>query len=331
MAKASKPKATQQAKNKPAAKKKSAKGKKRAAQGKVDHSTKVENPTSKGRNRKKHPAGRDPIFTMEKVDGRELRVARWTGPKKSKHLPVLFFNGIGANIEAMAPLADLLDDRDFITFDMPGVGGSPDPVLPYNAVLMARVSALLLDRFDMPVVDVMGVSWGGAMAQQFVLQCPGRVGRVILKATTAGMMMIPGNPAALSKMADPRRYIDPEFMNKHFKTLYGGETAGKQGHIGRITPPSPRGYFYQLLAMLGWTSAPFLPFMKKETLIMMGDKDQIVPIANGHFLKMLIPNSRLYVVKGGGHLFMLSHVDEAVEEIRSFLDEGDTEEIRQAA
>lgn len=53
-------------------------------------------------------------------------------------------------------MAELLDDRDFIIFDMPGIGGSPDPVVPYNAILMARIAVLLLDRFDMPLVDVMG-------------------------------------------------------------------------------------------------------------------------------------------------------------------------------
>jgi poly(3-hydroxyalkanoate) depolymerase len=271
-----------------------------------------------------------PIFTMETVDGRTLRVARWLAPKgRAKHLPLLFFNGIGANIEAVAPLPEMLDDRDFITFDMPGVGGSPDPVVPYNAILMARIAALILDRFDMPVVDVMGVSWGGAMAQQFALQNGARVNKLILAATSAGMLMVPGNPAALIKMADPRRYIDPNFMDKHFKTLYGGSTDGKGSHISRITPPSKTGYFYQLLAMMGWTSAPFLPFMRKETLILMGGDDQIVPIANGKFLNMLIPNATLIEIKDGGHLFMLSHAEETIAAMRTFLDAP--HEVKQAA
>ena len=276
-----------------------------------------------------------PIFTMETVDGRTLRVARWlanggvASGAKSKHLPILFFNGIGANIEAVAPLPEMLNDRDFLTFDMPGVGGSPDPVVPYNAVLMARIAALLLDRFDMPLVDVMGVSWGGAMAQQFALQNGARVNKLILAATSAGMLMVPGNPAALIKMADPRRYIDPNFMDKHFKTLYGGSTEGKGSHISRITPPSKTGYFYQLLAMMGWTSAPFLPFMRKETLILMGGDDQIVPIANGKFLNMLIPNATLVEIKGGGHLFMLSHTEEMMAAITAFLNTDD--EVKQAA
>jgi poly(3-hydroxyalkanoate) depolymerase len=273
---------------------------------------------------------RAPTFSMETVDGRTLRVAVWRASKATAKLPILFFNGIGANIEAMAPMAELLDDRDFITFDMPGIGGSPDPVVPYNAILMSRIAALLLDRFDMLIVDVMGVSWGGAMAQQFALQNTARTNKLILVATSAGMLMVPGNPASLVKMADPRRYIDPEFMAKHFKTLYGGMVGNKSEHIGRITPPSKTGYFYQLMAMMGWTSAPFLPFMKTETLIMMGDDDQIVPLANGKFLNFLIPNSELFVVKNGGHLFLLSHVEESIAKIRAFLDR-DADGARKAA
>lgn len=277
---------------------------------------------------------RSPVFTMEQVDGRTLRVARWMAAKPSGHLPLLFFNGIGANIEAMAPLAEHLAERDFITFDMPGVGGSPEPLVPYNAWFMSRIAAQLLDRFDMPRVDVMGVSWGGAMAQQFTLQNGDRVNRLILAATTAGMLMIPGNPKALAKMADPRRYIDPDYMAKNFQTLYGGATAknkgGKDSHIGRITPPTKTGYFYQLLAMLGWTSAPFLPFMKHDTLIMMGGDDQIVPVANGRFLNMLIPNSELLVIPDGGHLFMLSHVEESIAAIRGFLDAPEVERKKAA-
>ena len=277
----------------------------------------------------------DAEVSLETVGGRELRVARWRLDEPSEHLPVLFFNGIGANIEAVAPLAQALDDRPFIMFDMPGIGGSPDPVVPYNTVSMAWTTTQLLDRLGVDRVDVMGVSWGGAMAQHFAIQHPGRTRRLVLAATSAGMLMVPGNPAALTKMANPRRYIDAAFMQQHFETLYGGalgeNTSGKVEHIRRLKAPSPRGYFYQLIAMLGWTSAPALPFMRKDTLIMMGDDDQIVPLLNGKFLDMLMPNSELMVLKGGGHLFLLSHSDECVAALREFLDRPEHDEERQAA
>jgi poly(3-hydroxyalkanoate) depolymerase len=272
--------------------------------------------------------------SLETVGGRVLRVARWRLELESEHPPILFFNGIGANIEAVAPLAEALEDRGFIMFDMPGIGGSPDPVVPYNTVTMAWTATQVLDRFGLDVVDVMGISWGGGMAQHFAIQHPGRTRRLVLIATSAGMLMMPGSPKALTKMANPRRYIDPDFMLKNFETLYGqglGRGPGKKGHMSRLTPPSPRGYFYQLLAMLGWTSAPALPFLRKPTLILMGDDDQIVPLINGKLLASLIPGSRLAVMKGGGHLFLLSHKDESIAEIRAHLDPPDNREQQEAA
>ena len=279
----------------------------------------------------------DAVVSMEQAGGRTLRTATWRLDMPSDHLPILFFNGIGANIEAVAPLAASMPERGFIMFDMPGTGESPDPLIPYNPFTMSWTAAQLLDRFGLDEVDVMGVSWGGAMAQHFALQHPGRTRRLTLIATTPGMLMVPGNPAAFTKMADPRRYVDPEFMAKHFQTLYGGMTQRKgedhkQGHIGRLKPPSPRGYMYQLMCMLGWTSLPALPFMSKETLIMMGEDDQIVPLINGKILKAMIPNSRLLTFEGGGHLFLLTHADESVAAIREFLDAPDTaKESKRAA
>lgn len=260
-------------------------------------------------------------ISMETVDGRVIRVARWRARGRQRAaLPLLFFNGIGANIELMAPLAARMPERDIVTFDMPGVGGSPEPQVPYRAWMMARIAGQLLDRLGYGKVDVMGVSWGGAMAQQFAFQCAGRVNHLVLAATSAGMLMVPGKLKSLAKMADPRRYIDPEFMRKNFQTLYGGSEDGSDGHIERIEPPSKRGYFYQLIAMLGWTSAPFLPFLSVRTLILMGDDDQIVPLVNGRILEALMPNARLEIIRGGGHLFLVSQADRTIPAIRAFLD-----------
>ena len=63
----------------------------------------------------------------------------------------------------------------------------------------------------------------------------------------------------------------------------------------------------------------------------MGDDDAIVPLANGKFLNMLIPNSELVVMKGGGHLFLLSHREECVEAMRGFLDQAGNDKEQAAA
>ena len=264
---------------------------------------------------------REPHIEIIRVAGRSLRVAVWKahpGKGQAKARPMLFFNGIGANIEIMSSLADWMPDRDIITFDMPGIGGSPSPKFPYRPWTMALRSALLLDKLGYTgKVDVMGVSWGGGMAQQFAFQHPDRVGKLILAATAAGVLMAPGDPRVLAKMGNPRRYIDPSFMKANFESLYG-EEMNSDAHIGRLRPPSQRGYLYQLIAMAGWTSAFFLPFIKSPTLVLMGENDRIVPVINGKLLAKLIPNAELKTVPGG-HLFLVSRPLETFPLIHRFL------------
>ena len=259
---------------------------------------------------------------LKRVGGRALRVAVWKAEGQEAARPLLFFNGIGANIEVMAPLAEWFRDRDVITFDMPGVGKSPRPVIPYTPWSMAWRAARLLDKLGYDKVDVMGVSWGGGMAQQFAFQHASRAGKLVLAATSAGMFMVPGKFASLSRMASPRRFIDREFLLKNFQVLYGGNDDGSNAHAGRLSPPSRRGYLYQLGAMFGWTSVWFLPLLKAKTLILMGDEDNVVPPVNGTILKSLMPRARLEIVRGG-HLFLVSSAPELAPMIRAFLGEPD--------
>jgi poly(3-hydroxyalkanoate) depolymerase len=275
--------------------------------------------------------GRAPKIEIERIGGREIRYAVWTARHRSAdRRPILFFNGIGANIELMAPLAEWIDDRDIITFDMPGVGGSPPPRFPYRPWMIARMTMRLLDHLRYDKVDVMGVSWGGGMAQQFAFQHPSRVGKLILAATSPGMFMVPGEIGALSKMANPRRYFDTQFMKDNFRTLYGDEDNVAGSHADRISPPTRVGYAFQLGAMMGWTSMPFLPLMRQKTLVLMGSEDRIVPVVNGKILAGLIPRARLEVV-GGGHLFLVSRAAESVPLIKAFLAESDADFEAKAA
>lgn len=265
-----------------------------------------------------------PEIVMQDVGGVQLRTAVWRARHDHGQRPMIFFNGIGANLELTHGLGAMFPDRDILTFDVPGVGLSPVTQWPYRHWMLARWARKLLDAYDMNEVDVMGVSWGGALAQQFAFQYRSRVGKLILCATTAGMTMVPGKPASLSKMVDTRRYTDPEFMRENFAALYG-DIADPQadGHVSRLLPPDPKGYVYQLLAFAGWSSLPFIRFLKMPALVMMGDKDAIVPLANGHILNFALPNARLHVVEGGGHLFLVTRAAESAGIIRDFLVEPD--------
>ena len=182
----------------------------------------------------------------------------------------------------------------------------------------------LLDRLGYPEVDVAGVSWGGALAQQFARSYPTRCRRLILAATSAGVVMVPGRPKALSKMITPQRYLSPLYMQRAAGDIYGGETRRDPkiiaGHTARVIPPTVMGYIYQLLAGAGWTSVLWLHKLKQPTLIMAGSDDPLVPPVNARLLSLLIPSNRLFMVQGGGHLFMLYSLGQIIPVIREFLD-----------
>ena len=267
-----------------------------------------------------HDMGRAEI-RFPRILGRTLRTAIWRSVEPSDKRPLLFFNGIGANMELVAPLGHFIQDRDIITFDVPGIGESPPPSLPYRPWQLARVVRGLLDYYGANEVDVMGVSWGGAMAQQFAFQYRNRVKKVILAATSTGVTMVPGEIGSLSKMGNPRRYTDPSFMQENFEKLYGDSIKHADGHSASIKPPSVRGYMYQMLCMMGFSSIPFLPFVRQPVLIMAGDKDRIVPAVNAKIIDKFLPNGRIHMVEGGGHLFLVSRAAEVLPKITDFLDE----------
>jgi pimeloyl-ACP methyl ester carboxylesterase len=80
------------------------------------------------------------------------------------------------------------------------------------------------------------------------------------------------------------------------------------------------GYVYQLLAGMGWTSIHWLHRIRQPTLVMAGSEDPLVPPVNSRIISMLIPNNRLFILPGGGHLFMLHSIDKVVPMIRKFLE-----------
>lgn len=258
----------------------------------------------------------DAEFCVEKVAGRSLRIARWHWSHAADRTPLLFFNGIGANAEAIAPLAEAMPGRPFLTFDMPGTGGSPDPVVPYSPALIAWTARQLLRRLGIEQADVMGLSWGGIIAQHFALQHRRMTRRLVLAATNAGMVAVPGNPAALWELANPANW-----KARGLAQFHAGLMGAGIDDLKRLRAPSLRGYLYQVAALAGWTSAPLLPLLKVPTLIMAGTEDRIVPTANARILHGLIPHSRLEWFEGGGHLFLLAQKECAAAVLGQFLDQ----------
>ncbi len=259
------------------------------------------------------------------VGSRTLRVSVREGT--AGWPPLLLCNGIGASLELFQPFVDALDPRrPVIRFDMPGVGGSPAPVVPYHLHTLPPLLAGLLDQLGYAQADVLGISWGGGLAQQFALSRPDRVRRLVLVATAPGALMVPGHPRVLLRMLTPRRHRDPGYAARIAGELYGG-SARKDPIVARdllhaTTRLGPaRGYFYQLVSTIGWTSLPLLPLLRRRpTLIMAGDDDPIIPVVNARIMHRLIPRSELHIYHGG-HLELAADAERLAPVVEAFLTE----------
>lgn len=261
-------------------------------------------------------------FSMIGAAGRRLRAGQWHPSSSSSAaegaLPLLVLGGIGMNIEMLEPLASLMPERHIISFDMPGIGKSPDPVFPYAIPQIAITLAGMLDQLRIDKVDLLGISWGGAVAQQFAFQHRARTGKLVLASTSAGGTMIPGNVSLLSHLLDPREYTAQKSLRRNLAMLYNG--GGKeQVSLNAAIAPSMMGWTCQLTAFASWSSAAFLPLLSVPTIVMADEDDHLIPVANGHVLHNLIPGARIDISRGGGHLFMLSDPATFTTKLQTFL------------
>ena len=235
--------------------------------------------------------------------------------------------GLGGSIEMWEPLVDELPDFTTISFDAPGTGESEVPPWPLRMKDLARLAAGVLDGQGVQNTDVLGVSFGGAVAQELVHRFPERVRRLILAATMCGVGGVPGKPSALALLSTPYRYYSREHFKAIAGRLYGGEIARRpelmeqQAYSRLGHAPSLRGYLWQLAAITGWSSLPYLHRIQQPALVLTGDDDPIIRVVNGRILAGLLPNGRLHIIRGGGHLFLIDQAKESAALIRKFLSE----------
>jgi poly(3-hydroxyalkanoate) depolymerase len=276
------------------------------------------------------------------VDGQLLRIAirpgqpvrtgtrrrtRTPAPSASV-VPLLLINGIGASLELLTPFIDELDPSiEVVRFDVPGVGGSPMPARPYRFTGLCRLIASMLAELGYDQADVLGISWGGGVAQHFALTRAARCRRLVLVSTGTGALMIPAKPSVLARMVTPRRYLDRGYLEQIASDLYGGSARTDPAAVAAVMNAhnrvgSQRGYLYQLAAGAGWTSLPFLPWLRQPTLIMSGDDDPIIPLANARLMHRLIPGSRLHVFHGG-HLGLVTQAPELAPVVSNFVTSED--------
>ena len=219
--------------------------------------------------------------------------------------PLLMVNGIGANTEMWGPAEEILARGSrTIAFDSPGTGRSQTSLLPLQMPKLASVVVAALDELGYGRVDVMGFSFGGALAQQLAHDAPERVRRLALISTGCGWGSTPGSPPALSAVANPLRYYSRSWYHLAC-SLLGEPDNDEAGAIGRFEHlPTALGYTYQLWALASWSSRTWLHRVEAPTLVVSGGRDRLIPPRNAVQLARLLQTSRLHVLPDSAHLLM---------------------------
>lgn len=247
-------------------------------------------------------------MTIERrrIQGLDLRIDRRGGNRNGEtgRPPLVLCSGLGASLDMFDPLVKALDPGiDIIRWDAPGIGDAPASLLPLGFPLLAQALAAALDELGHPQVDLLGYSWGGALAQQFALQHRARCRRLVLVSTNTGVLSVPGDLRVLASMVIPPGLPVPGAVAAQEEVFAGADPVRREDlrtllRISRASATST-GYLHQLAAVGTWTSLPLLPWIGQPALIISGADDPIVPIANAQLLAGMIPRARLVIVPGG--------------------------------
>lgn len=239
--------------------------------------------------------------------------------------PLLLIAGIPAIADDWAPLAERLAvDRRVIAYDNRGSGRSTVTPGPYTTPQLARDAIALLDALDIQRADVFGMSMGGMIAQELALRAPERVRRLVLGCTHAGVRhAVPppresGRAFALETddWAERVRALAPfAFARDVDPAMLAAFIAKKSRDV-----QDPSGYAAQIAAVLGHDALDRLSEIAAPTLVLTGDDDRIIVGANSEVLAERVPDARLHVLAGTGHLFFLEAPDETERVLRAFLD-----------
>lgn len=261
-----------------------------------------------------------------RVDGRQIAYRHFGTQGKT---PILYLNHLAANLDGCDPqLMDALaKDFPVISFDYPGIGASEGSCAPTVAEMarqtIAFVRALKLDR-----VHLLGLSLGGFVAQELLLQAPELVQSVILAGTgPAGDRGIGRVPrityydmlrGALTGR-DPRYYL-------FFPTLPPAREQA-QRFLARTQQRQERDEAVTLSALLGqlravraWATTPAQDFshIRQRVWVVNGDHDRMVPTAGSYVLQERFPLASLTIYEGAGHGAIFQEVDRFTQQATIF-------------
>ncbi|MSO15042.1 MAG: alpha/beta hydrolase [Acidimicrobium sp.] len=244
---------------------------------------------------------------------------------------VLFFNGSGATLQSTELLIQSLSKEcEVLAHDQRGLGLTSTPEGPYTMAQYASDAAALLDHVGWKTCAVIGISFGGMVAQEFAVTFPESVERLALLCTSAGGVAGSSYPlhelGALSaderaskmlNLSDTR--FTPEWLASHPADAQMMNMRNAQASITKSAEVI-RGERLQLATRAGHDVANRLHLITCRTFVTAGKFDGIAPPVNSEAIVERIPDATMSLYEGG-HMF-LAQDPTAIRQIRTFLSTG---------
>jgi 3-oxoadipate enol-lactonase len=245
--------------------------------------------------------------------------------------PLVLVHGLGYGRWGWEPVVDGLADRfEVILFDNRGIGGSDVPPGPYTAAEMAADVERVLDEARLDSAHVLGTSLGGMIAQEFALTRPGRVDRLVLACTTPGGPEAFPLPEGTLQLIAEAPLLEPVVALRRFveNALAPATVAERPELVERIVarrlgaPQDPAAWVAQAAAGAVFDRFAAMGRISAPTLVQHGTEDRVVDVRNASVLAAGIPDARLELFEGGGHLYFWEQPERFVASVAAFLEEA---------
>jgi 3-oxoadipate enol-lactonase len=243
--------------------------------------------------------------------------------------PLLMVRGFASSAAAWGEpfLQRLRDAFTIVRFSNRGTGQSDVSPQTTTIRMMADDAAHLLSALGIDRAHVFGVSMGGMIAQEFALAYPDRVAGLVLGCTT------PGGPNAATAPSDTVQMLAPapgssreDQIRASWPALVAPEFLQQQrGFLEAMLSeallhPTPlETILKQMAAVREFDACERISKIKAPTLVVHGDRDVLIPPANGALLKERIPGAEMSLIPGVGHMFWWEKPEESAAAIVQFL------------
>jgi 3-oxoadipate enol-lactonase len=239
--------------------------------------------------------------------------------------PLLLVHGLGYARWGWEPVVDALAQaHEVVLFDNRGIGESDAPVGPYTVSDMAEDAVAVLDAAGLERAHVLGTSLGGMIALQVALDEPERVDKLVLACATPGGAGAAPMPERTVRLLGEAQTLPAEVALRRFvENAFGPDPDPAQ--IQRIlkhrisTAQAPAAWAAQAAAGAAFDVWERLAEIRARTLVLTGDQDAVVDPTNSELLAARIPEARLEVFPGGGHLFFWEQPTQFVDTVKEFL------------